>query len=71
MMSSVSLETIHKELMSLYERMERIEELIEERLIGVDEPLADETTAIKKYIKAKKDKSLQLFPLKEVERMSR
>jgi len=71
MMSSVSLETIHKELMSLHERVERIEELIEERLIGVDEPMADETILIKEYIKSKENKNLQLLPLKEVERMSR
>lgn len=70
-MNGVSLETIHREVMGLSERMERIEELIENRLIGVDEPLADEIEAIKEYAKAKESKSLQLVSLEEAERMSR
>lgn len=70
-MASVSLETIHREVMGLYERMERIEELIENRLIGVDEPMPDEIEAIKRYVKAKESKSLQLVSLEEAERMSR
>lgn len=57
--------------MGLYERMERIEELIENRLIGVDEPLPDEIEAIKEYVKAKESKGLQLVSLEEAERMSR
>ena len=68
-MSEVSLETIHREVVELHEKMERIEELIESKLVGIDEPTSDEAEAIKRYAKAKKSRGLELISLEDAERM--
>ena len=44
--------------------MERLEELVEERLVGSEPPSEDEVEAIKDYITAKKNKTIELVPLK-------
>jgi hypothetical protein len=40
---------ILEEVRSIRERLERIEALLGERLIGVEEPLPDEVNAIEEY----------------------
>jgi len=41
-----------------------LEELVEQRLVGLDEPLDDEIRAIEEYTKAKG--SIELIPIEEV-----
>ncbi len=65
-MPTSDLEEVLKEVKLVREKVERLEELVEERLIGLDEPLEDEIEAIKKYKKAKKKGSMKLIPLEEV-----
>jgi len=42
-------ELLYKELRELRTILERIETLLEERLIGIEEPLPDEAEAIREY----------------------
>jgi len=53
MTTSINKEVLD-ELRKLRERVERIEDLLEERLIGTEEPLPDEEAAIKRYEKDKR-----------------
>ncbi len=55
-----------KEIRALREKVERVEEIVEERLIGLEEPMEDETRAIESYLEAKKRRDLQLTPLEDV-----
>ena len=59
-------ELLHRELHELKSILERIEALLEERLIGIDDPLPDETEAIREYENDKKNRQIELFSLEEV-----
>lgn len=66
LMSSGGLKEVLKEVRLVREKVERLEELVEERLVGLDKPLEDEVEAIKEYVKAKKKGSLELVPVEGV-----
>lgn len=60
--------TILEELSAIKEMLKRIEALLEERLIGIEEPLADEVRAIEEYEGEKKSGELELVRLEDAER---
>ena len=53
------------EIRALREKVERVEEILEDRLIGLEEPMDDESKSIKSYLKEKKKGNLQLIPLED------
>jgi len=63
---SSELEEVVKEIRALREKVDRVEEIVEERLIGLEEPMEDEAKAIESYLEAKKRGDLQLIPLEDV-----
>jgi len=63
---SSELEEVVREVRALREKVERMEEILEDRLIGLEEPMDDEAKAIKSYLKTKKKGDLQLTPLEDV-----
>jgi len=63
---SSELEEVVKEIRALREKVERVEEIVEERLIGLEEPMEDEVKAIESHLEAKKRGDLQLIPLEDV-----
>lgn len=67
-MSSSALNEVLKEVKLVREKVERLEELVEERLVGLEEPLNDEVEAIKEYVKAKEKGSLKLTPIEKVKK---
>ncbi|HDD26703.1 MAG TPA: hypothetical protein ENF75_06430, partial [Acidilobales archaeon] len=61
---SVSKEgQLYDEIRELRAILERIEALLEERLLGIDEPLPDEVEAIKEYEADKKKGKVELVNL--------
>jgi len=64
MTTEVELKEIKTLLVDLAKRVEGMNGLIEERLIGSVEPLPDEIEAAKKYEEAKKKGTLELIPWK-------
>jgi len=64
--SAVVEKTILEELRAIREALERIEALLEERLIGIEEPLPDEVEAIKEYEADKKSDRVKLVKLEDV-----
>jgi len=67
-MSGGALKEVLKEVRIVREKVERLEELVEERLIGLEEPLGDEVKAIKEYVKAKEKGSVELIPVEDAEK---
>ena len=67
-MSSSVLEEVLREVRAIREKVERVEEIVEERLIGVEEPSGDEEKAIREYLKAKAKGGLRLVPLEDIEK---
>lgn len=65
-MSSAEMKEVLREISLIRDKVERIEELIEDRVIGSDEPLKDEVKAIKDYEKAKENETLELVRLEEI-----
>ncbi|MCE4598623.1 MAG: hypothetical protein F7C81_00285 [Desulfurococcales archaeon] len=59
-------ELLYKELRELRSILERIEALLEERLIGIEEPLSDEVEAIREYEDDKKRGKVELIDLEDV-----
>ena len=59
-------ELLYRELRELRLLLERIEALLEERLIGVEEPLPDEAEAIKEYEEDKRRGRMELVDLEDV-----
>lgn len=57
---------LYDELRELRAILERIEALLEERLLGVEEPLPDEVEAIKEYEADKKRGKVELVRLDDV-----
>ena len=69
-MSAVTEKMILKEIRVLREVLERIEALLEERLIGVEEPLPDEAEVIEEYEAEKERDRVELVKLEDVLRGS-
>jgi len=59
-----------EEIRALREVLERIEALLEERLIGVEEPLPDEAEVIEEYEADKERGRVELVKLEDVLRGS-
>ncbi|MEM2939936.1 MAG: hypothetical protein QW304_00050 [Thermoproteota archaeon] len=66
-MSESTLEEVLKEVRLIRSKVERLEDLVEERLIGSDEPLKDEAEAIREYLEAKEKGDVEYIPLEEIE----
>ena len=69
-MSAVTEKMILKEIRVLREVLERIEALLEERLIGVEEPFPDEARVIEEYEAEKERDRVELVKLEDVLRGS-
>ncbi|MEM3661106.1 MAG: hypothetical protein QXU11_12080 [Thermoproteota archaeon] len=67
LMSESTLEEVLKEVRLIRSKVERLEDLVEERLIGSDEPLKDEAEAIRDYLEAKEKGDVEYIPLEEIE----
>jgi hypothetical protein len=65
---SGALKEVLKEVRLVREKVERLEELVEERLVGLEEPLEDEVKAVKGYMNAKKKGSVKLIPIEDVKK---
>jgi len=65
-MSAVVEKAILEEIRSLKEMLERIEALLEERLIGIEEPLPDEVKAVEEYEEEKKSGRIELVKLEDI-----
>jgi len=59
-------ELLYRELRELRTILERIEALLEERLIGIEEPLPDEAEAIREYEDEKMKGKVELVDLEDV-----
>ncbi|MEM0054216.1 MAG: hypothetical protein QXL89_08535 [Nitrososphaeria archaeon] len=66
-MSNITLEEVLKEVRLIRSKVERLEDIIEERLIGSSEPLEDEVVAIREYLEAKEKGEIEYIPLEEIE----
>jgi Na+-transporting methylmalonyl-CoA/oxaloacetate decarboxylase gamma subunit len=62
MTTEAELKEIKTILTILAKKVEGMNKLIEERLIGCEEPLPDEIKATKEYEAAKKNKTVELIP---------
>jgi len=60
------LKEILEEVRELRRKVEKIENIVEERLIGVDEPLPDEVEAIREYEEAKKKGTIDFVRLEDI-----
>ena len=65
-MSEGILKEILEEVKELRRKVEKIENIVEERLIGMDEPLPDEVKAIREYEKAKKKGTIDFVRLEDI-----
>jgi len=65
-MSSSVLKNVLEEVKIVREKLERLEELVEERLVGLEEPSKDEIEAIEEYTEAKEKGSLKLTPIEDL-----
>ena len=65
-MSEGILKEILEEVRELRRKVEKIENIVEERLIGVDEPLPDEVEAIREYEEAKKKGTIDFVRLEDI-----
>ena len=59
-------ELLYRELRELRTILERIEALLEERLIGIEEPMPDEVEAIREYEGEKGKGKVELVDLEDV-----
>ena len=66
MASEVELKEIRSLLLKLNKKVDGLNELVEERLIGCEEPTEEDVEAIKEYEIAKKNGKLCLVPLSEL-----
>ena len=67
-LASSVLDDVLREVKAIREKIEKVEEIVEERLIGVEEPSVDEKKAIGDYLKIKEKGEVQLVPLEDVEK---
>ena len=66
MTSNAELKEIKSLLLNLNKRVEGLNELVEERLIGSEEPTTEDVKAIRSYEAAKKKGKLVLVPLSDL-----
>ena len=66
MTSEAELKEIRSLLMKLNQKVEGLNELVEERLIGCEEPTEEDLEAIREYESAKKTRKLVLVPLADL-----
>jgi hypothetical protein len=66
MTSEAELKEIRSLLVELNKKVQGLNELVEERLIGCEEPTKEDVQAIEEYGKAKKNKKLSLEPFSEL-----
>jgi hypothetical protein len=66
MTSEVELKEIRSLLVELNKKVQGLNELVEERLIGVEEPTTEDVAAIEDYEAAKKNKKLSFEPLSKI-----
>jgi len=66
MTSEAELKEIKSLLKKLDQRVEGLNELVEERLIGCEEPTKEDIVAIKDYEAAKKKGKLTLVPMTDL-----
>ncbi|RLF18315.1 MAG: hypothetical protein DRZ82_08455 [Thermoprotei archaeon] len=64
-MTDIVEKIILEEIRAISEVLERIEALLEERLIGIEEPLPDEVEVIKEYEADKKSDRVKLVKLED------
>lgn len=57
-----------REVRLVREKVERLEEIVEERLVGLEEPLEDEVAAIKRYMVSKEEGSVDWVPIEDLEK---
>jgi len=67
-MSSNFLKEVLEEVKIVREKIERLEELVEERLVGLEVPLKDEVKAIEEYTEAKEKGNLKIMPIEDLEK---
>ena len=65
-MTLVPTSQILKEIRVLRKEVERLEGLIEERLLPMSKPLSDEADAIKRYVRDKRTGRLKFVRLEEL-----
>jgi hypothetical protein len=66
MTSEAELKEIRSLLLKLNQKVDGLNELVEERLIGYEEPTKEDVKAIKEYEAAKKNGKLTLVPLSDL-----
>jgi len=62
---SVELETLLKEVRDIKSSIEKLESIIEQRLLGEEEPLEDERRAIKEYEENQAKARIELVSLRD------
>ena len=68
MTTEAEFKEIRSLLLEINKKVEGLNELLEKRLIGYEEPLLDELKATKEYEAAKKNKTLELVPWKKTKK---
>jgi len=68
MTSEVELKEIKSLLLKLNKKVDGLNDLVEERLIGFEEPTQKDVAAIEEYEAAKKNGKLILVPLGDLEK---
>jgi hypothetical protein len=66
MTSEAELKEIRSLLLEFNKKVQGLNELVKERLIGCEEPTKKDVEAIEEYEAAKKNKKLSLEPLSEL-----
>jgi len=66
MTSEVELKEIRSLLLKLSKKVDGLNDLMEERLIGYEEPTQEDVAAIKEYETSKKNGKLKLVPLSDL-----
>jgi hypothetical protein len=66
MTSEAELKEIRSLLLKLNQKVDGLNELVEERLIGYEEPTKEDAKAIEEYEAAKKSGKLTLVPLSDL-----
>ncbi len=66
MTSEAELKEIRSLLLKLNKKVDGLNDLMEERLIGYEEPTKDDVKAIKEYEASKKSGKLTLVPLSDL-----
>jgi hypothetical protein len=66
MTSEVELREIKSLLLKLNKKVDGLNDLVEERLIGYEEPRQEDVAVIKEYEAAKKNGKLTLVPLSDL-----